>query len=527
MGSHNFSRHGGWNVCENQSVMSTANDAVIAKLSTSQQGYYDDPFLPYFVVAKEGHESASNRGPTKQRTKNFSIIPSHSLRMNMHCAREENFYPHVLVDASDQLSGMPVPCNPHSTNIGNRPKPYQRRPPPPPPPIQYNSNSQPRSGMHQPIIRRGTHARVLLIDYAVTTFLSLCSSYNSKHDNEVQIVILGSGKDTTYLRHQIGYLHDKSNRHNNCGPNQNGEELVTAKWFEVDYPSVIQSKLDLLRACDLFEFEIETIPEPQQEQDVSKYKSHRITPKSIQIQQSNIHDGTKTPIELEPYSLLSFDLRDPFESLLANLRNQHNFKKDQPTLFIMECVQMYLPEDSSRSLLQTISNECMRPFMALFDPIIQDDSFGRVMTQNLTKAGITDESMSMLHCTTLNDQVEKLAEEGGFEYVTGCDFWNASETILTTEDRKRATRVEMLDEVEELMLIMRHYCFVVAAGRSEKVRRVGYNNSCDVEKDNVDDKKIGEDKDGGENEIQMIAKAFCSVEDGNPFGFVKSKCETR
>jgi hypothetical protein len=107
-----------------------------------------------------------------------------------------------------------------------------------------------------------------------------------------------------------------------------------------------------------------------------------------------------------------------------------------------------------------------RPLVALFDPIIQDDAFGKVMTQNLTKAKIiSNASMSLLNTRTLQSQIEKLYHSG-FSMVTGCDFLTCFETILTAEDKFHANKIEMLDEIEEWVLIMRHYCFVVAGAIS-------------------------------------------------------------
>lgn len=111
------------------------------------------------------------------------------------------------------------------------------------------------------------------------------------------------------------------------------------------------------------------------------------------------------------------------------------------------------------------------------------------MVQNLTKAKIiSNSSMSLLSRTTLQSQIDKLSKSG-FTFVTGCDFMTCYETIMNNHDRKQACMVEMLDEIEEWVLIMKHYCFVVASatsgngggGRSSRLARkyceVG-NNSC-------------------------------------------------
>jgi hypothetical protein len=60
----------------------------------------------------------------------------------------------------------------------------------------------------------------------------------------------------------------------------------------------------------------------------------------------------------------------------------------------------------------------------------------------------------------------KKLREGGFQYVRGCDFYDAYESVLKNEDRRKANSVEMLDEIEEWILIMKHYCLIAASGSS-------------------------------------------------------------
>ena len=70
---------------------------------------------------------------------------------------------------------------------------------------------------------------------------------------------------------------------------------------------------------------------------------------------------------------------------------------------------------------------------------------------------------------------------------------------------------EMLDEVEEWMLIMRHYCFLVAAG--------GVGGEVKVGDDTHEERR--------ENGLKGMEEAFCSVGKGNVFGFVDRKCMNR
>jgi hypothetical protein len=56
-------------------------------------------------------------------------------------------------------------------------------------------------------------------------------------------------------------------------------------------------------------------------------------------------------------------------------------------------------------------------------------------------------------------------------------MWAAYESIVTSEQRQLANRAELLDEVEEWMLIMRHYCFVVATtAKDDSLTEIGPNS---------------------------------------------------
>jgi len=432
--NHNFSpprsRHNN-HQRNNQMIMSTADDAILSKLSTVNEGYYEDPFIHYL----------SNDG---------------SRRYHRH---------------------------PSASSASS------------------SSSSRHRGGTidnYQPLIRRGTYARVCTIDYAISSFLSM---YESK-EIDVQIVVLGSGRDTNFLRAKSGLLHG--------GEDEEMMDHVT--WYEVDHSDIIQLKQQLLHSCPLLDMDFEKYDHTFDYEDgeTVQTSSYAITTKEIRTSISSKKDGTKTgdnndtnssAAATQQYHLIAFDLHKPFSNLLELLTTYHSFNVDAPTLFVMECVQMYLPELESRNLLKSITNSIKQPFISIFDPIIQHDAFGQVMAQNLTKAKIiTTSSMSLLQTRTLQNHIDKLVQ-CGFKYVTGCDFMTCYETILNGEDRTNANMCEMLDEVEEWILIMKHYCFVVAAGGGG-----------------------GTYKDTSKNSDDDMTEMFCSVDENNPLGLDSKRC---
>jgi Leucine carboxyl methyltransferase len=161
------------------------------------------------------------------------------------------------------------------------------------------------------------------------------------------------------------------------------------------------------------------------------------------------------------YHLVPHDLRQDIRQLASRL-SDCGFDSTVPVLFILECCLMYLPDVSTRELLQGLPHICADAYVFLYEPIVGTDSFGRVMETNLTRAGVVDSESTLIQSRTLSRQIDNLVR-AGFVVAAGCDMWAAFETVLTTAQRQHANRCEFLDEMEEWMLIMRHYCMIVAS----------------------------------------------------------------
>ena len=277
----------------------------------------------------------------------------------------------------------------------------------------------------QPLIRKGTFARVACIDRVVSSFLS------SGETNKKQIVILGSGMDTTYLRTQAGLLPTSSN---------------TTTWYEVDMEPMIQSKYQFLSQMNTIDI---TMIHPSSSSSCNGY--------SIQFHNNNYkkQDG---------YYLIPFDLQTDCMDLLT--KKMVDFQCHIPTLFVMECVQMYLSESSSQQLLTCISKVCKEPIVVLYDPILQHDAFGQVMKQHLQQR-FTMSDMSVYHTTTLQKQIQKM-QSCGLPFLLGTHMMNAYTSILTNQQRRHSNSCEMLDEMEEFTLLMQHYCILLAGKSSSE-----------------------------------------------------------
>lgn len=309
-------------------------------------------------------------------------------------------------------------------------------------------------------MRRGTFARVCCIDKAIAMFVSPTPEEPPRQRR--QVVILGAGKDTTYLRYRADLLTTPTR----SVPNHSSD-AVDIHWYEIDLPSVIETKERL----------VNTLPQNLMAA-THDTRSSGCLPTVLETKESSAntlprnlvaarHNKTSSRCR---YYLVPFDLRsnpnDLFKLLTSN--KAYNFNLTAPTIFILECVFMYLSEDSSRRLLSAISDLCKLPLVVIYDPILQiskhePSPFGSMMHQHLKRAGVLprERPSSIETCVTVSLYQEKLFN-CGFDAVVGCNMADAYESIVTENQRNHASSIEMLDELEEWILLMSHYCFISA-----------------------------------------------------------------
>lgn len=294
---------------------------------------------------------------------------------------------------------------------------------------QHNSKQR----HFQPIIKRGTHARVCCMDRAITAFLKA----HADNTNGCEVVVLGAGKDTSYFRFfakslmgMEDFIKDRT------------LTLPTVHWYEVDHASVIQEKAKTIQGSSML---LQCCPNFKQTENGFSSSNQ--------------------------YHLVSADLRDSPQQLLKGLAlNSH-----RPTLFLLECVFMYMPDESTQALLKELAlSKKNNSWIVMYEPILGSDAFGNMMQQNLVQAKVASADCCLLQTRTLEAQLKKLVQAGFSTRAVGCDMWTAYQSIVTPEQRQLANRAEFLDEVEEWMLIMRHYCFVVATtAKDDRLTEIG------------------------------------------------------
>jgi len=362
-----------------------------------------------------------------------------------------------------------------------------------------------------PIINRGTWTRVAAMDQVVDEFL--CTSFG---DNQLrQIVSLGAGLDSRFFR--------LSERSRKLGGDQvttaevlketvesdptfvvNGKvirksltrrrSLTTRRWtpgnvsyFEVDFPDIITRKRAsiegnrALSSAAMIRPSLSSLPmsgsfEENEEEEEEEEDDGDGVVENNAVMNTDSNSGASNEAEekllMGPYSLVSADLRDI--AALESAMNEAGFDHNAPTLFIAECVLVYLPEKDATALLEWASNtahsstespsQTHSPKMfAGFEMVNPLDAFGKVMVSNLRERGV--ELHGMLNHPTLESQIGRFTKCGWSDPNDHC-AWDMhcvyNSGLLDIVERRRIESIEGLDELEEWELLMQHYCLCLA-----------------------------------------------------------------
>ncbi|KAK5069728.1 carboxy methyl transferase for protein phosphatase 2A [Lithohypha guttulata] len=235
----------------------------------------------------------------------------------------------------------------------------------------------------------------------VDTFLS--SSPERK-----QIVSLGAGSDTRYLRLKL------AGKHNNF------------VYHEVDFQQNNSSKIERLRDSQCVE-EVRNLCD-------------------IDLEEASIGEGE---LELAEYAIHAADLRKLPERLVW-------LDDTLPTLLISECCLIYLSPDQADHVLDYFSNMLGSVPLAvvIYEPFRPNDPFGRTMIRNLTTRGIVLQTIEKYF--DLDKQRQRLHDHNlEARALDTNELW---QHWASQEEKDRIERLEWMDEIEEFVLLAKHYC---------------------------------------------------------------------
>ena len=198
-----------------------------------------------------------------------------------------------------------------------------------------------------PLINRGTYCRVFAINSKLHELINNFQKLSDFKDSKINIIILGSGFDTTYF-------------------NLMSEGYSNIEVYEYDYKEIIDKKLKL----------------------ISKSKE------LINIVNKNKNN----------YHLINCDITNKklFEESLNNIKTAEN----DLTIIICECLLVYIEEKVTIEMISCLTNKFSNVYLLEYDLIGPDDPFGKEMVDNLKTRDIYLKGFDDVK--NINDQINRL-----------------------------------------------------------------------------------------------------------------------
>ncbi|KAJ3187577.1 carboxy methyl transferase for protein phosphatase 2A [Irineochytrium annulatum] len=266
-----------------------------------------------------------------------------------------------------------------------------------------------------PIINRGTYIRARAIDTLMDKFwenADLMEDGDGDGGGEggtvkverrrCQIVTLGAGSDTRFFTWKA-------------------RGRMPVKYFEVDFAEITSRKAMMIK------------------------KNKELTA---------LLAAGGTELHTPSYCILSGDLRSFTTTIAPKLLTQ-GFSPSIPTLYLSECVLVYLPPESTTSILSWCSTATASSLFITYEQINPHDAFGRTMIDNLRMRNITLPGLDS--CPSLAAHVERF-KTSGFKGARAVSMKDAYDVHLSEEEKARVGKLEIFDEVEEWRMMGEHYC---------------------------------------------------------------------
>ncbi|MES1920200.1 hypothetical protein MHBO_001894 [Bonamia ostreae] len=178
-----------------------------------------------------------------------------------------------------------------------------------------------------PVINRGYYCRVKAVENILIKF---CQNFE---DRPKQVVSLGCGFDTTFFR--------LKHHHN----------IIFSNYIELDYKSIVSAKSEIIK-------------------NEKKLFSH--------LKNFKIKNGIKS----DDYNLMSCDLSNI--ETIKKAFSEHKISYSAPTIFIAECVLIYMDSESSNNLIEWTTKSFSDEIVFVnYEQIHPGDCFSDMMIKNL------------------------------------------------------------------------------------------------------------------------------------------------
>jgi O-methyltransferase involved in polyketide biosynthesis len=149
---------------------------------------------------------------------------------------------------------------------------------------------------------------------------------------------------------------------------------------EVDFPEVVLNKASAIRKRKKLS---NLLKDPQY---LGSWSSHTRapSPRTTMALRPTVRCSASGDIVSKHYILLGGDLRDitAIEKKLTSLTSS-TFDFAKPTLFLSECVLIYLTVDQACQVIQWASSKFTNSAILIYEQILPHDNFGKTMVKNL------------------------------------------------------------------------------------------------------------------------------------------------
>lgn len=277
-----------------------------------------------------------------------------------------------------------------------------------------------------PIINIGTYLRCRAIDSLVATFLAKDGNNAKK-----QVISLGAGSDSRFWRLHADVQASQALQH----------------YLELDFAELTAAKIDrIVRHKELFS-------------DVGTGDEHG---------QLDISPD-RTSLQTGRYSLISCDLRTLTDDQEVRKKLERYLDPNIDTLIIAECVLAYLSPDASNALLAYFGSLLSKPCAICYEMCVAGDvsdaeadpsRFGYVMLSNLEGRNLSMPGSRAYATTTAHARRFEKAFRGRASHPHGRGTARTLKQAwidLEEPEKQRLSRLEGLDEVEELEILLAHY----------------------------------------------------------------------
>lgn len=286
--------------------------------------------------------------------------------------------------------------------------------------LHESTKSQKKQFRREPVINRGTFGRVLIKHHITKEVINEMAKTHS----DVQLISLGAGFDTFpfhLLRQDL--------------------DAPVFNYLEVDLEPVVKQKFEL--AHQFFHDD-----------------GGSMLPWKVQRNETCTFHA-KMRRSGSQYWLKCCDLRHLSE--LSEVLNAAGFIRDRPTVVIAELSLVYMAVSESDAVIKWLGKwlSADKTFVCL-EPMKGTDQFGKRMENNVAARGSPFQSMRVYGDV---DAQRKRFQKNGWGTVQAHTMWDEWKQLVSPHRMMELQRIELLDEVEELELLLRHYCIVVAAVR--------------------------------------------------------------